>query len=43
MVFDLVHGQILPKMHVALGNRNLLPFWTVFGLKTPLGGGSWGI
>ena len=43
MVFDLVLGQILPKMHVAVGNRDLLPFWTVFGLKTPPGGGRSGI
>ena len=31
MLFDLVRGQILPKMHVAPGNRDLLPFWAVFG------------
>ena len=35
MLFDVVRGQILPKMHVAVGNRDLLPFWTVFDLKTP--------
>ena len=39
MVFELVRGQILPKMHVALGNRDLLPFGAVFGLKTPPDGG----
>ena len=39
MLFDLVRGQIWPKMHIAPGNRNLLPFWAVFGLKTPHGGG----
>ena len=26
MLFDLVRGQVLPKMHVAPGNRDLLPF-----------------
>ena len=25
MLFDLVRGQILPRMHVAPGNRDLLP------------------
>ena len=33
MLLDLLRGQILPKMHVARGNFDLLPFWTVFGLK----------
>ena len=35
MLFDLVYRQILPKMYVAPGNRDLLLFWAVFGLKTP--------
>ena len=39
MLFDLVRPQILPKMHVAPGNRNLMPCRAVFGLKTPPGGG----
>ena len=34
MIFDLVRGQILRKLHVAPGNRDSLPFWTVCGLKT---------
>ena len=43
MIFDLVRRQILPKMHVAPGNRDLLLFWAVFGLKTPTGGGRKGV
>ena len=43
MLFDLVCGQILPKMHVDPGNRDLLPFWAVLGLKTPPGGGRPGV
>ena len=34
---------IWPKMHVAPGNRDLLPFWAVFGLKTLPGGGRSGV
>ena len=43
MLFDLVPGQIWPKMHVAPGNLNLLLFWAVFGLKTLPGGGRSGV
>ena len=43
MLFDLVRGQILQKMHIAPGNRDLLPFWAVVGLKTPPGGGRSGV
>ena len=43
MLFDLVRGPILPKMHVAPGHCNGLPCWPVFGLKTPPGGGCWGV
>ena len=34
MLFSLVLTQIGPEMHVAPGNRDLLPFWAVSGLKT---------
>ena len=43
LLFDLVSRQILPKVHVASEKRDLLPFWTVFGLKTPPGGGRSGV
>ena len=40
---DLVRAKILPKMHIAPGNRDLLPFCAVFGLKTPPGSGRSGV
>ena len=43
MLFDLFCRQIFPKMHVAPGNRDLLPFWAVFGLITPLSSGKLGV
>ena len=35
-------GRPEERGHVA-PNRDLLPFWTVFGLKTPPGGGRLGV
>ena len=39
MLFDLVRGQIWPKMHVAPGNRDLLQFWAIIRTSERGGGG----
>ena len=35
LLFVFVSRNHLLKMHVAPGNRDLLPFWVFFGLKPP--------